>query len=516
MPDPARSSEQFLAISRRVAERTRARNWRRAIGAIVLLLLAVAVAAAIYFCRPPGGARNAAAPADPKESQRSAAEVRYAWVQMLPGEPGERLARAIVAKSSRCPDIVVDTASRPMFERPAPVRASFPILLCEARINASGAARIGSVKLPARPEDPTHIVAIGDTGCRVVYWTSQSCGESADWPFARIAASAKRAIDQVQRPSIIIHVGDYHYREHACHDRDPSCSGTPYGDNWATWEEEFFKPAAPLLLAAPWVLLRGNHEDCERAGAGWLFFFALPDQQKKQFSKACENDLDSEKVAIGRTEDGSRRWLFVFDTAAEDDRYNFKERCEAFERWIDTLVPTDPGKKAENWLALHQPLWRRNSDGKRGPEALQSSCTDSKSQSKSALDAIRAKFATAASRRIARLVLVGDSHVFQFFRPTDNALPTQIVVGNGGTKLDALRHMDEGDRTETATDPITTFGATGSFVTVAKHGYTVLTRDKWLWNVRMHDPAGKEIVACGFSEASDATASDAPAACAFK
>ena len=48
------------------------------------------------------------------------------------------------------------------------------------------------------------------------------------------------------------------------------CAGSPWGDNWTTWQADFYTPAAPLLAAAPIVLVRGNHEDCERAGPGWL------------------------------------------------------------------------------------------------------------------------------------------------------------------------------------------------------------------------------------------------------
>ena len=44
------------------------------------------------------------------------------------------------------------------------------------------------------------------------------------------------------------------------------------GDNWAVWQNDFFDPAAPLLAAAPWVLVRGNHELCRRGGHGWFRF----------------------------------------------------------------------------------------------------------------------------------------------------------------------------------------------------------------------------------------------------
>ena len=50
------------------------------------------------------------------------------------------------------------------------------------------------------------------------------------------------------------------------------CAGSPFGDNWPTWQADFFAPAQPLLRAAPWVVVRGNHEDCSREGLGWFRF----------------------------------------------------------------------------------------------------------------------------------------------------------------------------------------------------------------------------------------------------
>jgi hypothetical protein len=73
-----------------------------------------------------------------------------------------------------------------------------------------------------------------------------------------------------------LHVGDFHYRKNPCIDSSAECGTSPFSDNWATWREEFFEPAKPLLLAAPWVIMRGNQEGCARAGAGWIFCFALP------------------------------------------------------------------------------------------------------------------------------------------------------------------------------------------------------------------------------------------------
>jgi hypothetical protein len=64
-------------------------------------------------------------------------------------------------------------------------------------------------------------------------------------------------------------VGDMHYRKSDCPVGHLGCAGTPFGKNWDSWKEDFFKPGDALLGAAPWLMVRGNHEECERGGKGW-------------------------------------------------------------------------------------------------------------------------------------------------------------------------------------------------------------------------------------------------------
>jgi hypothetical protein len=82
--------------------------------------------------------------------------------------------------------------------------------------------------------------------------------------FPRFAGQAART-----RPDLMIHLGDYLYRESPCQPGDNRCTGTPWGDNWATWNADFFEPAAPLLHHTVWLMARGNHEECGRAGNGF-------------------------------------------------------------------------------------------------------------------------------------------------------------------------------------------------------------------------------------------------------
>lgn len=78
------------------------------------------------------------------------------------------------------------------------------------------------------------------------------------------------------KPNLVLHMGDYVYRQWLCPWKgDKGCEAinqnAAWGDTIITWYNEFFKPFQPLLEAAPWVMARGNHEICKRAGVGWNF-----------------------------------------------------------------------------------------------------------------------------------------------------------------------------------------------------------------------------------------------------
>jgi len=102
----------------------------------------------------------------------------------------------------------------------------------------------------------------------VFYRTSdkayQACDDPRAYPFARIARAAA-----AWRPDLVIHVGDYLYRENPCAAGERGCAGSPWGYGWDAWHADLFAPAAPLFAAAPWAAARGNHESCARAGQGW-------------------------------------------------------------------------------------------------------------------------------------------------------------------------------------------------------------------------------------------------------
>ncbi|MGJ9416513.1 metallophosphoesterase [Massilia sp. CMS3.1] len=237
------------------------------------------------------------------------------------GENGEATARLITAAPG-CPPLTVDNRAMPMRVRvptsSVPARPGQPhvppssaMLTCEAPIAAgSVTASVAGLPLPVPKSAPRRIVVIGDTGCRLKGKEAQACNDPARYPFARVAARAAAF-----EPDLVIHVGDYHYREDPCPANQPGCAGSPYGYGYDAWAADFFTPARKLFAAAPWVLARGNHESCTRAGQGWWRWL---DPRPYQDGRDCDLPAND---ALGEHSDpyavplGANAQLIVFDTA---------------------------------------------------------------------------------------------------------------------------------------------------------------------------------------------------------
>jgi len=229
--------------------------------------------------------------------------LQYSYVVV--GADGAAVARAISTYGA-CPIINIGSVGkrmqlragsgtmpqRPTASAPADSKPSdFPVITCEATLPAGAAsASIGGQTLPLPKAQPQRIVILGDTGCRMKKADNafQDCNNADQWPLARIAATAASL-----KPDLVLHVGDYHYRETACPEGNAGCKDSPWGYGWDTWQADLFKPAAPLLEAAPWVVVRGNHEECARAGQGWFRFLA-PEPYTP--ARSC-NDAGNDTVA---------------------------------------------------------------------------------------------------------------------------------------------------------------------------------------------------------------------------
>ena len=243
------------------------------------------------------------------------------------GEDGASVARVLTAGDT-CPAIRIDgidgamavrapaatVAQRPTVSPPKDSKPSaFPLLACEARIPAGAAqASVAGQPLPLPRARIERIVVIGDTGCRLKNnGDYQDCKRAEAFPFARIAALAA-----AWKPDLVVHVGDYHYRENACPADRPGCADSPWGYGWDAWDADFFTPGRPLLAAAPWVMARGNHESCSRGGQGFLRFLdprpLLPGRDCNEAANDAAGDFsDPYPVLLGA---GAQ--LIVLDTSA--------------------------------------------------------------------------------------------------------------------------------------------------------------------------------------------------------
>ncbi|GAC1418520.1 MAG: metallophosphoesterase [Candidatus Velthaea sp.] len=350
----------------------------------------------------------------------------YTWLQYAAdGKPHVR-----VATADACPTVRADGIAIKMFELLAPA-PQFAMKLCDAAVPAH-ASKItaGGVTLPRVPHTIRRIAVLGDSGCRIKGWTIQNCNDPAAWPFARIA----RAVAS-DRPDLIVHVGDYEYREAACPHGDARCANTPYGDTWAAWNVDFFKPAAPLFGAAPIVAARGNHEDCDRAGIGWSRYLA------PEPSATCREHEAPAIVSF----DNLR--IVNVDSANSNEDNPIPQRFEAEERTAD-----DAARGRETWLVTHRPpvayLATHRFDDRNG--------------------------------RHLGAILAGHFHVFAAL-PFRGAPPT-IIVGTGGDNLGP----------EEAAALAVVFRGT----TEARFGYSLFERRGDGWTISERDPDGSEHRRC--------------------
>src|ERR671922_168775 len=289
----------------------RMQRLRLAVAVAALAALAAVPSAAEATAKPPGGPGPApvkrghhggvSKPHVPRALSRSAPEA--AWVEL--GPSGAVLARAITQADS-CPKLTVDKAAARMEERAAPSLPDYPVRSCESALPpAARRVSLAGRRLPLPRRRPRRIVVVGDTGCRLKAVDGfQACNDPRAWPFARVAKSIAR-----WHPDVVIQVGDYLYREEPCPPGNRGCRGSPFGQNWPTWDADFFSPAAPALRAAPWLFGRGDHELCSRAGPGWFRFL-----DPGPMPATCQDVTEPYFVDLGRLR------MLVLDTALAGDR----------------------------------------------------------------------------------------------------------------------------------------------------------------------------------------------------
>jgi Calcineurin-like phosphoesterase len=306
-------------------------------------------------------------------------------------------------------------------------------------------------------------MVFGDTGCRIKGKITQACNDPRAWPFAGIAKVAAAL-----KPDLVLHVGDYLYRESACPEGNAGCAGSPHGDNWASWDADLFTPAAPLLAAAPWILVRGNHEDCERSGAGWL---RLLGPVAVDPTAPCTEHLAPWLARIGN------QALVVMDDADAPDTAVDDKLVPVYAQDFADLKTIAGG--GPFWLTMHRPIWAAIS----GPLGLPVGGSATLIAASGDLTA----FAPVS------LILSGHIHSFEALN-YDKKIPPQIVAGFGGDNLDVTPANLRGTIFQ---------GSSGVGVkdglSIGGFGFLMMTRNGTGWRIQLYDASGTPTHLCAFA-----------------
>jgi Calcineurin-like phosphoesterase len=362
-----------------------------------------------------------------------------------------------VTSAAACPVALADGKELPLLQRSAP-DARFPAQSCAALLPAGTASlEVGGRRLPLPKAAPKRIVLVGDTGCRLKGNHFQACNDPAAWPFAQVVRAPLEL-----KPDLVIHLGDYLYREAPCPEGNDGCKGTASGDSLATWQSDFLRPAAPLLTGAPWLLLRGNHEECSRGGQGWSRLF---DPEPFDERSGCNGPAPLLRADLGEVE------VAALDSASIDHKR--LEPALAAQVRAQLAALDGPGQKPL-WMFLHRPPYGVVSLSKDGQ-----------------MVGGNATLAAAFEGRPARLqyYFSGHQHTFQVLAFADQS-PAQLVTGHGGTALD--------EPFEGSLEGVVVAGKkiSASWRQSGQFGFSTLVREPQGWVLTNHDREGRATLRC--------------------
>jgi len=392
------------------------------------------------------------------------------------GPAGQPIIR-VVTDAPQCPSLMTDRQLLPMRIRVAASNmpstgmhpAVFPVQTCEIEWpTGAESVTLNGNPLPKAHSHPHKIVLMGDSGCRIKAPVDyQACNDANQWPLAEVARSAA-----AEKPDLVIHVGDYHYRESPC--LMDGCAGSPYGYGWDTWQVDVFNPLRPLMQAAPWVVVRGNHESCARAGEGWFRFL---DPHPFGVGHACDVAQDvgtdySEPYAVPLN--GTDQ-LIVFDSSGASEKSPAADSplVATYARQFKTVVSL-AANTPNNWLLFHHPVlgFGYNPIGgwQKGNASLIAALTTLQS---------KAFFPEGV-----QMTIQGHVHTFELARTAGHE-PLTLLTGFSGSTLDAHFPKPLPDHFEPAPGiPILEAQTDQEF------GYSVLEQMNDHWQLREMDVHG--------------------------
>ena len=467
-----------------------------------IILLCLLMLASCSWYRDVAQIQNA------KLAQRAAAQIQSAWVEL--GEQGQAQVR-VITRAVNCPDLIQDGVAAMMQVRAEPATerqritisstsqskpSIFDVLVCQAPLNIGvKVATVAGKVLPLPKTAPLKIVVLGDTGCRLKSEGNsfQSCNDANDWAFSQVAQTAAGFA-----PDLVIHVGDYHYRENACPADNVTCANSPWGYGWDTWRADFFAPAAPLLTAAPWVFTRGNHELCNRAGQGWQRFL---DPYTLTQARDCNQELNDVMGDYGEPYAvplGGGSQLIVFDSAKAFNK-PLERNSRVYKVFADQFAKVD--KLAEqapfSIFISHHPILGFAPNVPTKQKANKDNLPEVYPGNTTLQSVMQERHAERLFPKNVGLVLAGHVHLFEAITFSSDH-PMQIVAGNGASSPDAALPLKIASQT-------TPYAAAkvAQLLSFKESGFTTLERasaTSLTWQIKAYDKQGALRGSCVVSQ----------------
>lgn len=372
-----------------------------------------------------------------------------------------------------------DEPSPPGNREPLRKPSHFSLRACEAAWPSGVASlQVDGVELKAPADEARRIVVIGDTGCRLKAsdLAYQGCNDPVDWPFQRVLAQALAL-----KPDLVVHVGDYHYRESPCPAGMAVCEASPWGYGDDTWQADFFQPARALLAAAPWVFVRGNHEACSRAGQGWMRYLDPATGPARRCGPEAPGLNDGDFTPPFVVPLSPRSQLIVFDSSEIGSRTP-APTSPAWARWRAQLdqVTDLAQQRAQSLFVSHHPSLAFNPTPLGAPSTARSGLTPLLQEAVPGRLFPPGVLAT----------LHGHIHMHQALGFASDH-PATLVIGNSGSAAfgqvnteAALKHsLLPGAKLETV-DLHTDFG------------FTLMTATPDGWQLLAHDTNGRPLSTC--------------------
>ncbi len=405
----------------------------------------------------------------------------YASYVVLGQHQGQNIAfaRVILPAGTECPTLSETMSANgndiAMVTRDNPYH--FPVIVCEAEVAFDTQYHVNTASMPILlPEvvsKPQHIQVFGDTGCDPFSATTMTgCqpGTAAE-PFQTMAK-----VGASQAPDLVLHMGDYNYRGtsgktyftessggkvsqvhnwvydagdgvslgNQCGQADgtfyysQSATNSNKPDTWEHWYSDLFLPAKDLLAAAPWIVARGNHELCSRAGPGYFYFLDPHSNLAGGQQLSCPAVDTSKSVMQNSLQipnyliDFSNIDIAVIDSANACDDSAQSPFSPLF---VQAFADLAQRVKSDSWLVTHRPIWgvneydtsRDTTTGCTSADKL--ACINQMMQA-----AIKTQPSQALPTEI-KAIFTGHMHKFESVSFPGTSRPSNIIVGSSGVSL---------------------------------------------------------------------------------